>query len=344
MPVGPSHRRGGGSYRSSSSRSSSSRSSSSRSYSSSRSSSSRSYHRHNHYYYGDDDYYGGGGITITPRGWAIFGIVVGFIIALVTMCIAFSMLGNNVPYHNTMKSDAREYAKIIERARDEVDGYYIISITDLEISGSSTVGYNPTEYGVTNYDNFWAEAYSEVTKGGANYYYLDFSFYSEEVGETIYGTTYTYYSQSQVLGLSSLTLAYTKEYDGDGSWDVIQVNYSLSQNIDYWYTKTMITAGALMIPAALGLVALMIWCCVLVRRAGKKSATASNTTTASTQNSNNSKSFTDSLFATFGNNGSEDRGSFKVCVYCGAHAKIDASHCTSCGAKKFRKSKDSDLG
>ena len=341
MPVGPSHRRGGGSYRSSSSRSSSSRSSSSRSYSSSRSSSSRSYHRHNHYYYGDDDYYGGGGITITPRGWAIFGIITGLITAIVVMCIAFSMLGNNVPYYYTMKSDAREYAEIIEMARDGVDGYYIISITDIEISGSATEGYEPTEYGLTNYDNFWAEAHSEVTKGGANYYYLDFSFNSE-VAEEISGTTYTYYSESQILGLSSLTFAYTKEYDGDGSWDIIQVNYSLSQNVDYWYVKKMITIAAFMIPAALGLVALMVWCSVLVHRAGKK-AFGESTQKSTSNQSNNTKSFTDSLFANFGNGNSEDRGSFKVCVYCGAHTKIDASHCTSCGAKKFRKSKDSDL-
>ena len=350
MPVGPSHRRGGGSR--SSSRSSSSRSSSSRSYSSSRSrsySSSRNYssgHRHYHYY--DGDYYSGDGITISPRGWAIFGIVIGFMVVLACLCAGIGILANNVPYHITMRKDAPQYQEIIERAHRGEDGYYEKYITDIKWSGSGSSGGEPTYYRLSSdngtpydhNDNTYIEAYSEVVKDGVNYYWLEISFWSEEVNERISCITYSQYPEAAVAGLSSIRLAYTKEYDNDGSWDVINYSYNLSNNADYWYTGKQITTGAILLVVALGVGALMVWCCTLVHKAGKKST---STTQATSTQTTQEPSLLTKLFGEQTPGEQSSITQFKVCSYCGAHAKMDDDSCNSCGSKKFRKAKDSDL-
>ena len=76
MPVGPSHNRGRSSGSSFSSRSSGSsyRSSSSRSYSS-----GHHHHRHSHTTY----YSSGVEIEMSPRGWAIFGLIWGFLFVII---------------------------------------------------------------------------------------------------------------------------------------------------------------------------------------------------------------------------------------------------------------------
>ncbi len=271
-------------------------------------------------------------------------------VVLACLCAGIGMLANNVPYHITMKKDAPQYQEIIERAHGGVEGYYEIYLTGIRRTGSSTHGGNPTEYSLssdngTPYnhdDNTYIEAYSEVVKDGVNYYWLEISFWSEEVQERITCITYSQYPEAAVSGLSSIRLAYTKEYDNDGSWDAINFSYSLDANVDYWYTGKQITIGVILLLVAIGIGALMVWCCTLVHKAGKKSATTSQTSSTSTQTSQEPSLLT-KLFGGQTNTEQSSLNQFKVCSYCGAHAKMDDDSCNSCGSKKFRKAKDSDL-
>ncbi len=326
MPVGPSHRSRSSS---SSSRSySSSRSSSSRSYSSSSSrsysSSSRSYSHRPSY---DYDYYGGASISIhtTPKGWAIFGIVVGFLTAIIMAIVGIVKLTNNIPYHSLMRKDAREYLEIIEKAQNGEEGYYIKEITGLRVTSTSSVGGSPTEYGLTakGSQSGWyyetdIEAYTEVRKSGINYYWFDISFYSEELDDRISGITYSYYSEAQVNGMSTLSIVYTKTYDGDGSFDIIQLDYSLDKNMDYWYAGNQILKGVILFVVATGLGVLMAWCCRLVKNHGKKKEEAD---TSKVQ---------------------EITNKYKECQYCGSQIRLDDTHCSTCGAKKFNRIKKTD--
>lgn len=340
MPVGPSHRRGGGGGGSSRSSSRSShRSSSSRSYSSS--SSYRSSRRYSSY-----DYYGGGAsisIKISPRAWAIIGIIIGFLVAIICFCFGFLKIENNAPYRITMQKDAPQYQEIIERANRGDEGYYKIQISDIRLTGSSINGGNPAEYNLhsengTPYnhsDNTYISAYTEVVKDGVNYYWLEISFWSEEVGERISCITYSYYPEAAVTSLSSLELAYTKVYDGDGSWDVINIGYNLKNNADYWYAGKQISTGSILIAVAIGLFALMVWCCMLVHKSSKKvkdAKLAENNfegISRPTPNIESSKTF-------------EDCRKFKVCLYCESHVDISLKKCPSCGASKFRMAKPWD--
>ena len=341
MPVGPSHHRGGGSSRShssSSSRSSSRSSGSSRSYSSSRSfSTSRSYgssrshyghgHHHHHHYYGDS--YGGVEIKVSPKAFAIFGIIIGFIVTIICFAIGADLIKVNAAYHATMKSDAAEYQEIIERAAAGVDGYYEKYITNITSTGSSSSGGYATEYFRTSnngtsqfFDDTYIEAYSEVVKNGVNYYWLEISFWSEEAGERIDCITYTLYPEAAVASLSSIRLAYTKEYDGDGAWDVINFNYSLDNNVDYWYTGRQIGIGSILIAVALGIGALMVWCCKLVHNSGKKSRAGKGSSSTSTPSA-----------PAYSGSTSSASSNYKECSYCGARSKADSTKCSSCGSR-----------
>lgn len=262
---------------------------------------------------------------MSPKSWAIFGIVVGFIVAIILGCVGFFKLSNNIPYHILMRRDAREYQEIIDKANRGEAGYYTVYIDGLKCSGSSTMGGNPTEYRLSNdSDRGWRyeasiKAYCEVTKGGINYYWLDITFYSEELDERISGITYSYYAEAQVVGMSSLSLVYTKAYDGDGSYDIIQSNYSLDKNIDYWYAGNQILWGVILIVMTLGLGGLMVWCCILVHNHGKKKSPEVDMKKAQ-----------------------EIADKFKECQYCGAQTRLDDTHCTVCGARKFNKIKKTD--
>lgn len=316
MPVGPSHRRGGSSRSSSSfSRSSGSRSSSS----SYRSSSSRSYssgHRRSYSrsYYDYDDY-GSVSIHMSPRGWAIFGLIWGFVLALVFMISGVNTISENLPYRRIMKQDAEEYQEIIDKAHNGEDGYYIIDINDIEVSEYSNYYGEYTYY--NDEQDFFAESYFEVEKDGVNYYYLDFEF-TDDMGHYVSGTTYTYYSEAAVASLSSLTFVYTKEYDNDGSWDIIQDGYQLEKNIDYWYTGKQVTTGAIVFVLGIGLTALFIWCCTLVHKAKKKAEATSTSTTEGSSTTTTAPT-----------------QKYKYCKYCGCQNKAEVSRCMSCGSMEF---------
>lgn len=320
MPVGPSHR-----GRSSSSSSRSSSSSSRSSYSSSSRSGGRSYSRSYSSYSGS--YYGGSSVEIhlSPKGWAIFGIILGFIASIVMAIVGVAKLSNNISYHALMRRDAREYLEIIEKAENGEEGYYIKHIDGLFVSGSSTSGGLPTEYRLKSNgtesswrDDTYIDAYTEVRKSGINYYWYEIEFYSEELDTRISAITYSYYAESQVAGMSSLTLVYTKAYDGDGSWDVIQKDYSLDKNMDYWYAGNQILIGVILVLLGGGLATLMVWCCIKVHNHGKKKEETTPTPTQSIADK------------------------FKECAYCGSQVRIDNTSCSVCGARKFNKIKKSD--
>ena len=308
MPVGPSHNRGrssGSSFSSSRSSSSSYRSSSSssRSYSS-----GGHYHRHSH-----TTYYSGVEIEMSPRGWAIFGLVWGFLFVIIFALIGADMIANNLPYRSLMRRDAVEYQQIIDKANNGEDGYYKITIEGIRNTGSSTHGENPTEFSLSSNSNrFYATAYSEVKRSGVYYYYLDFGF-TDDAGNRITGTTYSYYAEAAVMSMSSIDLIYTKKYDGDGSWDIIQSNYMLSKNMDYWYTGKQVVTGAIFAAVALGLGVLFVWCSVKVHKSRKEEKAMSGAGASAT-----------------------NEIKYKSCRYCGCQVRYENDRCSACGSREFR--------
>lgn len=254
----------------------------------------------------------------------------GFILTIVLAIIGVLKLYNNIPYHILMRKDAREYMEIIDKANNGDAGYYIKHIYDIKCTSSSTNGDEPTEYGLeseglddsTWRDDTYIDAYSEVRKNGINYYWLEISFYSEEFDERIKGITYSYYSQAAVTGLSYLNIVYTRSYDGDGSWDIIQQEYDLSKNIDYWYAGNQILWGVILIILAGGVGTLMVWCSIKLHNHGKPKKEKETKET---------KVETITI---------EDK--FKECEYCGAQMRLDDTSCMVCGARRFKKIKKTD--
>jgi hypothetical protein len=98
---------------------------------------------------------------------------------------------------------------------------------------------------------------------------LDF-YFTHESGERIYGETYTYYSEYQVEEINQITFVYTKEYDNDDSWDIIQKDYSLEKNIDFWYAEHMIGVGLIMLLCSGTAIASLIWGAKAVRASKRK--------------------------------------------------------------------------
>jgi hypothetical protein len=233
------------------------------------------------------------------------------------------MIATNLPYRRLMRRDATEYLEIIDKANTGEDGYYKIHIDGIRNSSASTVGGNPTEYGLSTRDyKFYASAYTEVKRDGVYYYYLDLTFEDEE-GREITGTTYSYYSEAAVMGMESIDLVYTKTYDGDGSWDIIQSNYSLDKNQDYWYTGKQVTTGAILLVVAIGLGVLFVWCSTKVHKSrmrekglgGADASASTDTSTYSTTSTTNR---------------------YKYCKYCGTQNSYDSSRCSACGSREFK--------
>ena len=135
--------------------------------------------------------------------------------------------------------------------------------------GASTEGGNPTVYSYWGDNEFYATAYSEVKVDGYRYYYLDYHFVGE-TGEKIYGETYSCYTADTLEDLTQLTFVYTKEYDNDGNWDIIEKGYTLDKNMDYAALKSDINVGVILLIATVGLLVLFIWLSKLVHRARKK--------------------------------------------------------------------------
>lgn len=309
MPVGPSHR----SHNSSGRSSSRSYSSSSRSYSSSRRSSYSSPRR----YYSSTTYYSGdygGSVSISPKSWAITGIVFGFIFAVVILILGAVLFCTNVAPSILMAKDAREYYEIIENAENGEQGYYLITISDIRNTGASTSGGNPTIYRFHGSNASYFEGYTEVRRSGVNYYYLLYEF-TDESGRQLNGETYSCYSESALLGLSEITFAYTKEYDADGSWDIIPTNYKLKGNMDYARCNSNVFIGIVLFLAGIGLFVLFI---NLSKKVSKMNETSSSSQTDNSTTQTKARTHV-----------------YKVCSYCGSHLPINEGKCSSCGAKNF---------
>lgn len=249
----------------------------------------------------------------------------GFLTAIIMAIVGISKLSTNLPNRALMRQDAREYLEIIDKANNGEEGYYIKEITGLRVTSASSSGGYPTEYGLSaeGIKHGWyyetdIEAYTEVRKSGINYYWFDIAFYSEELDERISGITYSYYAEAQVNGMSSMTIVYTKAYDGDGSWDIIQKDYSLNKNMDYWYAGNQVLKGVILFIVAAGLGVLMAWCCKLVKNHGKK------------KEESDAKKI------------QEITNKYKQCQYCGSEIRLDDTHCSVCGARKFNRIKKTD--
>ncbi len=215
-----------------------------------------------------------------------------------------------------MLKDAGEYYEIIERAKNGEDGYYLITIDNIGVTGSSTSGGDPTEYRLSGSNNAYFRAYTEVRKNGVNYYYLVFSF-RDSNGNYLSGETYSCYSQAAVKGLSDITFAYTKEYDGDGSWDIMPINYKLKDNMDYANANKNVFAGLALFLAGGGLFVLFIFLSIKLSKKDKVPSTATTKSTETTYKK------------------PERTHVYKECVYCGAQLTINSATCPSCGSKRF---------
>lgn len=310
MPVGPSHRSRssssrsyGGSSRSSSS-SSRSYSSSSRSYSSSRYRSSSSY-----------DYDGGGYSSYhripkppkTNRQKAILAAVWGLVFSLIIAFIGGLLFGLNVGSASLIRRDAGEYAQIIKRAQQGKEGYYLIEI-NLQPSGSGQHGYEK-EYSFQGDHEAYFKAYNEVRKNGVDFFYFVYNFTDDE-GRRINGETYTCYSENAVNGIESITIAYTKDYDRDGSWDSMDVNYKLSKNMDYIVRAEPAAVGGVLMFVFAGLSAYLI---VLLVQLHKGKFTFSDEKVAK----------------------KKVEITHKKCQYCGNRMTVNQSSCQACGARTF---------
>ena len=312
MPVGPSHGSRGRSSSSSSRSRSSSRSyssrSSSRSYSGSRS-------------YGGNRttviFAGGGGsyaphTPLSSKAKKITALVVGIIICLIIGIIGFSKFSNNIGSASLMRKDAKEYAQIISKAQNGKDGYFLVHINNIKCVGSSHYGYEMEYCFESNEYNFRATAYNYIKKSGVEYFYIEYRF-TDDQNRTINGETYTCYSESAIQSLDEMTIAYTKVYDGDGSWDSMDVNYKLKNNIDYWKAKTASITGASLLIVGFGLSALFIYMIVRIK-----------------QNKPIFKK-ADSL----NNANSKPERKHRTCKYCGSIVDKDIFKCPSCGSRQF---------
>ena len=252
-------------------------------------------------------------------------IVVGFILVASFLIISVVKIQRNLGSSILMIKDSREYYDIIEKANDGEEGYYKITITGISSynSGSSWNGdYSYSIYKLEGDYSFYGTAEEYWYVNGIAYYYISFSFLDGE-GRTIQGETYTYYSQSAIAGLTEIDFVYTRKYDSDGSWDIIQENYRLRDNIDYKMTSREVNEGFLMLAAS---VAVGICLGFLANRARELDSDLKPikkpvpvTATSNTQVAKPEPIYT-----------------YKVCMYCGSHLPINDNECDSCGAKKFK--------
>ena len=313
MPVGPSHSRGGSSRSSGPSgfgRSSGGFSSSRSSYSSP-SRSRSSHHTTVVYTGGGGGYYGGIYVKpMSPKAKKITALVFGVIFCLIIGLVGAFKFVNNIGTVSLMRQDAREYAQIIKKAQKGEDGYYLAHF-DLISSGSGHTGYEIYYKKVSPDRNFSATAYNYVYKNGVEYFYLEYEFTDTE-GRRISGETYTCYSENAVQGLSEITIAYTKNFDNDGSWDSMDINYKLSNNMDYWLASRNTLSGLGMAVVFLGLTALFIYMIVRI--------------------SQNKPIFKK---ANAVEQAKEEVRIHRTCKHCGSIVRPEVVKCPSCGSGQF---------
>ena len=312
MPVGPSH--GGGSHSHSSSGGSRSSGSSS-SYSSSHSSSSYSSSRHSTCYVGGGGGYYGSHTPMSSKEKKKLWLIIGIVIFSITAIIGSLLFSFNIGSTLLIRKDAREYKEIIERANNHEEGYYLITINDISTHGYSNEGNYMITYGLWGDHDSSFEAIYEVKRNGVYYFYLTYSFV-DDYGRNLSGESYTAYSESAVKGLSSMTFAYTLEYDKDGSWDIIDVNYSLKTNMDYWKVHTKTLVGLFMFILFAGLDAFFIY--MLVRVCKEQQILSKK----EEKNSSEQPS-------------QKDNFERMVCEFCGTMIGKSDKKCPSCGGTKF---------
>lgn len=302
MPVGPSHGARGG------------RSRSGGGFSSSTGSSSR-------YRTGRSTrvfYYGGTGgsynaTPMSPKSIKITATVFGLIFSIIFLIVSISLLFTNAGPAALIRKDAGEYAEIIKRASANEDGYYLITIDNITCTGGSHDGYDITYRFRGNYNSSF-DAYSYLKRNGVQYFYLEFTF-TDSSGNNVTGETYAMYSESAIDGFSEITFAYTKLYDNDGSWDVINANYNLASNTEYLKYRDAAIAGGIMLAISALLVVFLIYAWYRVAHDLPIFKKADKDETASKN---------------------EEKVQKRVCSYCGSDAKEDTQKCSACGSRSFK--------
>ena len=259
--------------------------------------------------------------NMSPKQRVKTGFIVGIIFA-----VFFALFGvlmviggiSEIGKMSLMAQDAKEYQEIIQKANDGESGYYKLTITNIHKNSSSS---NYDVFYLSGDHSFDCKAKYYTTSNDIDYYYLDYSF-NDGVHGKISAQTYACQSQSAVQGLSELTLAYTREYDADGSWDVIPTNYTLESNMEYNPNQAgTIIIGVLFVVIATGvIVGLSI---------GMKKKLAA----MSIDRKNDGESFSGS-----GAQGSKvaNEEKTKTCMYCGSVVDKSVSNCPSCGSTKFK--------
>ena len=148
-------------------------------------------------------------------------------------------------------------------------------------------------------------------KNGVEYFYIEYSF-TDELGQHVTGETYTAYSEAAIQSLSEMTSDYTKVYDGDGSWDSMDVNYKLKNNIDYWFAKKEAATGATLAVIGFGLTALFVYMIIKI----SKNQPIFKKQDVSTQENKPVRKH-------------------RTCKYCGSIVSKDVFKCPSCGGRQF---------
>lgn len=274
---------------------------------------SRPVHRPRVYSYSSGPYYYGHesssassvkSAPLTKRQKQINGYIIGIVIVSFFLFFFSVLFGGNIGSANLIKNDAHEYYEIIERAENGEEGYYLIEIENIRLVGQSQIFFDKV-YELEGNHNAYFTAYCEERSNGVDYFYYEFGFVDGE-GRIIEGESYTCYSEAAVKGLSSMTFAYTKEYDGDGSWDVIDVNYSLQDNKDYWHYQNPVIVGSVFGSVCLLLDGFFIY--MLIKKVKEK-----ETVVKPEENPVEKK--------------------VRTCAYCGSSVDGDAKKCSACGAR-----------
>lgn len=177
-------------------------------------------------------------------------------IACILLVIGISMLATNIPTMKSIEKDSVEYAKIIQKAKNGDEGYYLFTVDNIRFSYVGLDDRGDVYYHSTSKLNL--KAYEETTYKNIRYFYIVATFIDAE-GRQVTGETYTMYTIAQIKSMEEITFAYTKDYDGDGAWDVVDVNYSLDKNINYFGFKTNMTVGIVVLGIALVLVAIFVY-------------------------------------------------------------------------------------
>ena len=272
-------------------------------------------------------------IHLSGRAGILLFFIISFVITVIITGVGGILMNNAKNSIVTFEQDAVEYKEIIDRARaHELDntvytdyGIYTISGIKFEENGE---GYNEhidedvTLYKVTGPSNkYKLYADSDIYKNGVFWYYIEFSV-NDDI--SFKGSTYTEYSQNQILSMTSLELAY---HNNGSSIDVINADYNLNSNQQYLNAKSTESTGRIMMIVGGVISAILLFLIIFV---GVKQMKKSNLEDSQKQAEiEQTKARTEQEKAKL-------KEINRVCEYCGSLVPDGERKCPACGSSKFK--------